>query len=112
MIQLPKPGKFGATLTLILSFVRICFIPLFLFCNAVPEGRPEGVPGERHPRCCHLHRACQEENCHCHGRCLCSEEAGQNFVRLRRLVLVCKRCVLCPSLVETLCGRSATDVAF
>jgi len=39
MIQLPKPGKFGATLTLILSLVRICFIPLFLFCNAVPGAR-------------------------------------------------------------------------
>merc|ERR1712215_112361 len=66
--------------------------------------------GERHPRRRHLHRARQEEDCHCHGRCLCSEEAGQNFVRLRRLILICKRCVLCPSLVETLCGRLAVCV--
>merc|ERR1712126_230974 len=54
------------------------------------EGCPEGVPGECHPRRRHLHRACQEEDCHCHGRCLCFKEAGQNSVRVRRLMPVCK----------------------
>merc|ERR1712090_7586 len=32
-----------------------------------------------------LHRACQEEDCDCHGCCVCAEEAGQNPVWLRRI---------------------------
>ena len=38
-----------------------------------------------HPWCCHLHRARQEENRHCHGRCLCFEETRTYPVRIRRL---------------------------
>ena len=48
---------------------------------------PEGVPGERHPRCSHLHWARQEEDCHCHGRCLRSEEARKDPVRVRRVII-------------------------
>jgi len=39
IIQWPKPGKFGAVLTLAFSLARVCFIPLFLICNAAPDKR-------------------------------------------------------------------------
>ena len=44
---------------------------------------PQGLPWERHPWCCHLHRARQEEDRHCHGCCLRSEEARTYLVRIR-----------------------------
>merc|ERR1712061_375622 len=40
---------------------------------------------ECHQGRCHLHRACQEEDCHCYGRCLRSEEAGPHPLWFRRL---------------------------
>ena len=40
-----------------------------------------------HQRCCHLHWTCQEEDCHCHGCCLCSQEAGTYSVWIWRLSL-------------------------
>ena len=49
----------------------------------------KGFLGERHPRCCHLHRARQEEDCDCHGRSIRPEEAGQDLVRLWRIDLFC-----------------------
>merc|ERR1712013_174344 len=49
------------------------------------QGCFEGVSGECCQRRRHLHGARQEEDCHCHGCCVCSQEAGQDSVRLRRL---------------------------
>jgi len=39
IIQWPKPNKIGAVLTLLFSILRICFIPLFVVCNAIPDKR-------------------------------------------------------------------------
>jgi len=39
LIQWPRPGKLGGVLTLFFSILRVCFIPLFLICNAAPEHR-------------------------------------------------------------------------
>merc|ERR1712013_841693 len=50
------------------------------------QGCSQGLPGECHPRCCHLHRACQEEDCHCHGCGVRPEETGTHPVRLWRIV--------------------------
>jgi len=47
--------------------------------------RAEGVPRERDPRCRDVHRACQEEDRHRHGRRLRSEAPGPHSVRIRRL---------------------------
>jgi histone H4 len=41
----------------------------------------EGVLGKCYPRCRHLHRTCQEEDCHNYVCCLCFEETRQNLVR-------------------------------
>ena len=49
------------------------------------ERRAESILGEHYQGRCHLHRACQEEDRHCHGRGLCSEETGSYTLRLRRL---------------------------
>merc|ERR1712224_1022450 len=46
---------------------------------------PQGVLGERHQRCRHLHRARQEEDRHRHGRCLRPQETGKDSLRFRRL---------------------------
>merc|ERR1711977_792372 len=46
---------------------------------------PQGLLGERHQRCRHLHRARQKKDRHRHGRRLCLEETGKNLVRFRRL---------------------------
>ncbi len=40
------------------------------------RGGVEGVPGERYPRCRHLHRARQEKDRHRHGRCVRAETTG------------------------------------
>jgi equilibrative nucleoside transporter 1/2/3 len=39
LIQWPRPGRVGAILTLTFSILRICFIPLFVICNAMPGNR-------------------------------------------------------------------------
>ena len=43
----------------------------------------QSFPWECHPWCSHLHRACQEEDCHCNGCRLRSEEARTHPVRIR-----------------------------
>ncbi len=45
----------------------------------------EGVPGERYPRCRHLHRARQEKDRHRHGRCVRAQMTGTHLVRLQRI---------------------------
>ena len=70
-----RPGVFSRFACLFMDYVD----------NLVP-----GFPGECHQRCCDLHRACQEEDCDCHGRGVRSEEAGQDPLWLWRIVsLVC-----------------------
>lgn len=44
-----------------------------------------GVPGKRHPGRRHVHRACQAQNGHRHGRGLRAEAPGSYSVRFRRL---------------------------
>lgn len=39
LLKVPGPGKLGAWLTLAFAFLRLGFIPLFLICNVLPEGR-------------------------------------------------------------------------
>jgi len=39
LVQLPKPGKTGAYVTLLLAIARFVFIPLFLMCNVRPGDR-------------------------------------------------------------------------
>jgi len=39
VLQWPKPGRLGSVIVFILSIARVCFIPLFLICNAVPDAR-------------------------------------------------------------------------
>ena len=41
--------------------------------------------GECDSRCGHLYGACQTKDCHCHGRCVCTEETRPNIVWLRRI---------------------------
>ena len=60
----------------------------------------EGFPGECYPGCCHLHRACQEEDCDCHGCGVCPEEAGQDPVWFWRIVA----CLHLWSADESLCS--------
>ena len=37
--QWPKPGRFGMWFTLVLSVLRIGFVPLFMFCNIPASDR-------------------------------------------------------------------------
>ena len=39
----PGPGRLGMAITFAASLCRVGFIPLFLFCNADPEGRTLAV---------------------------------------------------------------------
>jgi equilibrative nucleoside transporter 1/2/3 len=38
-LRWPAPGRFGMWFMLLLSAVRLVFIPLFMLCNAIPEQR-------------------------------------------------------------------------
>ena len=69
-----------------------------------------GVPGECHPWRRHLHWACQEEDCHCHGRRLRSQEAGQDPVWFRWLSPTTS--ALCGSPVSHTCKLLTLTVAF
>merc|ERR1719430_759744 len=51
-------------------------------CEEFEVRRAEGLPGERHQGCRHLHRACQEEDRHSHGRGVRPEASGTHPVRL------------------------------
>ena len=42
-IQYPKPTKRGQVMLLVLSILRIVFIPLFILCNASPSNRSTEV---------------------------------------------------------------------
>ena len=46
---------------------------------------PQSFPRKRDQRCCHLHRARQEEDGYRHGRRLCLETPRTYLVRIRRL---------------------------
>ena len=39
LAQWPKPGKFGMWFTLVLSLLRVGFVPLFMFCNIPASDR-------------------------------------------------------------------------
>merc|ERR1712061_729924 len=49
----------------------------------------------------HIHGTCQEENCYCNGRCLCSQKTRQDSLRIWW--------IRCPSLItQTVLFRTKT----
>merc|ERR1719242_2208324 len=61
----------------------------------------QSFPGKCNQGCCHIHGTCQEENCYCNGRCLCSQKTRQDSLRIWW--------IRCPSLItQTVLFRTKT----